>query len=318
MQLFVCKHTLSRKNRDMKILLISLLSLISLPVAANLIHLPTKDSVKVFRSSESFEHNYPVMSGEVLYQAQGDEYYTEGYHASKSVPFSGKRRTIIYDYDSRFSLDFILERISASLRQQGYFSEYECFAIECGESEAMQAFFDPLMRSHEGHYGYQLFSRNLRNDDVISVYAVLIDSKVRVLVDLFGESTDTRYINLSASRSEGEYQGLTVYFAPGATTLSHSSVRLIKDFLAKLGSEAGGKLLIRGHSDRAGNVQVNNIISAARAKSVNQLLADKYGDASCKAQSYGATRPYFYPLSVNHKVTDRRVEIVVLEQGDSC
>lgn len=318
MQLFVCKHILSRKNRDMKILLLSLLSLISLPAAANLIHLPAKDSVKVFRSSEAYEYNYPVMSGGVLFQEQSDEYYSEGYHASKSIPFSGKRRTIIYDYNSQYSLDFVLERISASLRQQGYFTEYECSGIECGEPDAMQALFDPLMNSYEGRYGYQLFSRNLRNDDVISVYAVLIDSRVRVLIELFGEPVDTRYINLRVNHSEDEYNGLTVYFSPASATLSNVSESLIKDFLDKLASKSTGKLLIKGHSDRTGDAQINKVVSAARAKNVYQLLSNEYTGATCKAQSYGATRPYFYPLSANNKVTDRRVEIVILKQDESC
>lgn len=302
----------------MRILLLSLLSLFSLPTTAGLIHLPNNESAKLFRSFETYEYNYPVMSGNVLFQAQSDEHYSEGYYASRTMSFSGKRVTRVYDYDSRFSLDFILERISSSLRQQGYFTEYECSGIECGEPEAMQAFFDPLMSSHEGHYGYQLFSRNLRNEDVISVYAVLIDSKVRVLVDLFGEPADSRYINLNASRAEGEYQGLTIYYAPGVTTLSNSSVRLIKDFLAKYATKPGSKLLVRGHSDRAGNVQLNNMVSAARAKNVHQLLSDEHKGVICKTQSYGATRPYFYPFSVNNKVTDRRVEIVILKQDESC
>lgn len=302
----------------MKILLLSFLSLISLPVAANLIHLPKNNSPDLFRSSQVYEHNYPVMSGGVLFQAQSDKYYSEGYYASKSILFSGKRRTVIYDYDSRFSLNFVLERISSSLRQQGYFSEYECLAIECGEPEAIQAFFDPLMGSHEGQYGYQLFSRNLRNDDMVSVYAVLIDSRVRVQVDLYGEPADKRYINLSASRSKSEFQGLTVYFAPGATSLSPLSVRQIKDFLAKFAGMPDGKLLVRGHSDRSGGVEVNEIVSLARAKNVHQLLNDEYGQFGCKAQNYGAARPYFYPLSVNNNVTDRRVEIVILQQDDDC
>lgn len=302
----------------MKTLFYSLWILLSFPAVAQVIHLQKTESVNLFRSSNTYEHNYAVISGNIVHQEQSDDYYTEGYHASKSILFSGKRHTLMYDYDARYSVDFILQRISASLRQQGYFSEYECLDLECGEPEAIQAFFDPLMNSYEGHYGYQVFSRNLRNDDVISVYAVLIDSQVRVLIDVFGEPADTKYINLSASRAETEFSGLTVYFTPASTKVNDSSAQLIKDFVEKFSSQPNGKLLVKGHSDRAGNEQNNKTVSTARANKVYQLLSNEHSDMACKAQSYHAAHPYFYPLSVNNKVTDRRVEIVILEKNESC
>jgi len=302
----------------MRKLLFSFLLLLPFIANANLQHLSEFESASLFRSTESHEHNYLVMAGAVLYQAEIDDIYSEGYYMSNSINFTGKRLTRIYDYDQSLSLEFILGRISSSLRQQGYSVEYECRGIDCGEAEAFPALFGKLMDSREGRYGYQLFSRNIRHDDMLSVFATLIDSRVRVTVNIFGGMADRKYIDLRPTRTIDEFQGLTVYFGASSTTLNDHSVRLIQDFADQLLEQPAKRLLVRGHTDQTGNIAINKQISSDRAEAVHKLLSKVYGGPVCEAQSFSNTRPYFHLLPAQRGMTDRRVEIVILQDQESC
>lgn len=299
-------------------LLFLFLFLLSFVANANLQHLSEFESASLFRSTESHEHNYPVMAGAVLYQAEIDDMYSEGYYMSNSINFTGKRLAKIYDYDQSLSLEFILSRISSSLRQQGYSVKYECQGIDCGKAEAFPALFGKLMDSREGRYGYQLFSRNTRHDDMLSVFATLIDSRVRVTVNIFGDTAEQKYIDLRPTRTIDEFQGLTVYFGASSTTLNDHSVRLIQDFAGQLLEQPAKRLLVRGHTDQTGNTAINKQISSARAEAVHKLLSKVYDEPACKAQSFSNTRPYFHPLPAQREMTDRRVEIVILQDEEFC
>lgn len=176
--------------------LLSSILLLPLACEAAITHLTDLRKPTLFHSSEHYEHNYPILAGPILYQAISNENYSEGYYPSKVIPFSGTRRTRIFDYDKHLSVDFILNRFSASLRQQGYTAVYECMMIDCGATEAFPSLFGRHMDSHDDRYGYTLFTRTANSNDMISVYAALIDSEVRVTVNLLGSSTDRKYVDL--------------------------------------------------------------------------------------------------------------------------
>lgn len=299
-------------------LLLCLLLWLPLTAAAKILHLPDEGLASQFHVTETYEHDFPVMAGAVLYQAESNDTHSEGYYLDKHVSFSGKRITTFFDYDSSLALEFILNRFSGSLRQQGYTMRYECMGIDCGEAEAFPALFGSLMRSNEGRYGYQLLSRNERNDDMVSIYATLIDSRVRVRVDLLGSASDWRYIDLRPSQKVGAFQGLTVPFGASSARLDERSARLIQDFAGNIANEPVNGLLVKGYADQVGDAAVNKKIAALRAEKVSQALSAVYEGPLCEAQSYGSENPYFYPMRTPAGITDRRVEVVILSGEASC
>lgn len=298
--------------------LLCLLFLLPVTATAELLHLPDNRLASLFHLTETYEHDFPVMAGTVLYQAESNDTYSEGYYLDKHLNFSGKRVTRIFDYDSSLALEFILSRFSASLRQQGYTMRYECLGVDCGEAEAFPAFFGSLMSSNGSRYGYQLLSRNARNDDMVAVYATLIDSRVRVSVDLFGSATDWKYIDLRPAQQVGAFQGLTVPFASSSARLNEYSARLIQDFAENLANEPVNGLLVRGYADRVGDASANKRISALRADRVSRALSEVYEGTICQTQSYGSANPYFHPLHTPTGITDRRVEVAILSGDASC
>lgn len=299
-------------------LLLCFLLWLPMIVTAELLHLPDKGLARLFHATESYEYDFPVMAGTVLYQAESNDTHSEGYYLDRQVNFSGKRITKVFDYDSSLALEFILSRFSASLRQQGYTMRYECMGVDCGEAEAFPALFGSLMSSNESRYGYQLLSRNARNDDMVSIYATLIDSQVRVNVDLLGSAGDWKYIDLRPAQQVGAFQGLTVPFASSSARLNEQSARLIQDFAGNLANEPVNGLLVRGYADRVGDASVNKQISALRADRVSRALSEVYEGPLCQAQSYGSDSPYFHPLRTPAGLSDRRVEVVILSGDASC
>ena len=288
------------------------LCLAAFSLRAELVHFPVAEQPHLFAEKLTQEFEYPVVAGAVQLQAESDEFYTSGYHAEESIVFTGKRTSLMYDYAPHLSLEFILNRVYRSLLQQGYFLEYECYSQECGEASAMQVFTDDLMEAGEDRYGYKLFSRNLRNDDMISVYAVLIDSSVRVLFDIYSDSNDDFYINLNSRQAAKEFAGMTLYFKIGSSVVEDRFAQLATDFIEKiLAGDPDARFLVNGHSDRSGAEVKNRLLSSQRVNRVGHLFSLRNTDRLCGSKSFGSSAPYFYS-AVRHNY------IVVAESAKNC
>lgn len=295
------------------------LYLVAFSLQAELIHFPATERPHLFANKFTQEFEYPVVAGAVRLQAESNELYTSGYHAEESIAYSGKRISLIYDYAPHLSLEFILNRIYRSLLQQGYFLEYECYSQECGDASAIQVFTDDLMETGESRYGYKLFSRNLRNDDMISVYAVLIDSSVRVLFDIYSDFNDDLYINLSNRQAAKEFAGMTLYFKVGSSVVEDRFAQLAADFIEKvLASDPGGRFLIKGHSDQSGTEVENRLLSSQRANWVGEVFSPGNKGKICGSKSFGSSSPYFYSAVRHNFISDRRAEIVAVESAKDC
>ena len=109
-----------------------------------------------------------------------------------------------------------------------------------------------------------------------------------------------------------------VLFETGRASLmagAKRSMHKLVDFLAENGER---KVLIEGHTDNVGSSTYNIDLSLRRAESVANLLKERGIDASrIVTKGYGEQYPITGNNSAIGKQKNRRVEIVILNEGDN-
>ncbi|CCJ71555.1 putative OmpA-family membrane protein [Cronobacter condimenti 1330] len=109
-------------------------------------------------------------------------------------------------------------------------------------------------------------------------------------------------------------------FDSGKSVLKDGSTKILVNALVGIKAKPGWLIVVSGHTDNTGSVQLNQILSLHRAESVRNWMRDT-GDVpeSCFAvQGYGDSRPIASNDTPDGRAHNRRVEISLVPQADAC
>ncbi|EMH4161426.1 OmpA family protein [Pluralibacter gergoviae] len=109
-------------------------------------------------------------------------------------------------------------------------------------------------------------------------------------------------------------------FDSGKALLKDGSTKVLVNALVGIKARPGWLILVSGHTDNTGSVQLNQSLSLQRAEAVRNWMRDT-GDVpgSCFAvQGYGDSRPIASNDSQEGRARNRRVEISLVPQADAC
>lgn len=109
-------------------------------------------------------------------------------------------------------------------------------------------------------------------------------------------------------------------FDSGKSALKDGSTKILVNALVGIKAKPGWLIVVSGHTDNTGSVQLNQTLSLQRAEAVRNWMRDT-GDVpeSCFAvQGYGDSRPIASNNTPDGRAHNRRVEISLVPQADAC
>ncbi|ENN2746860.1 OmpA family protein [Salmonella enterica] len=109
-------------------------------------------------------------------------------------------------------------------------------------------------------------------------------------------------------------------FDSGKSVLKPGSTKMLVNALVRIKARPGWLIVVSGHTDNTGSVQLNQTLSLQRAEAVRNWMRDT-GDVpeSCFAvQGYGDSRPVASNDTPDGRAHNRRVEISLVPQADAC
>ncbi|EBS1324037.1 OmpA family protein [Salmonella enterica subsp. enterica serovar Muenchen] len=109
-------------------------------------------------------------------------------------------------------------------------------------------------------------------------------------------------------------------FDSGKSALKDDSTKILVNALVGIKARPGWLIVVSGHTDNTGSVQLNQTLSLQRAEAVRNWMRDT-GDVpeSCFAvQGYGDSRPIASNDTPDGRAHNRRVEISLVPQADAC
>ncbi|MBL5837756.1 OmpA family protein [Enterobacter asburiae] len=109
-------------------------------------------------------------------------------------------------------------------------------------------------------------------------------------------------------------------FDSGKSVLKPGYTKMLVNSLVGIKARPGWLIVVSGHTDNTGSVQLNQTLSLQRAEAVRNWMRDT-GDVpeSCFAvQGYGDSRPIASNDTPDGRAHNRRVEISLVPQADAC
>ncbi len=134
---------------------------------------------------------------------------------------------------------------------------------------------------------------------------------------------EQRYQELQELNAQMTSRGLVltlgdVLFETNKAQLMAGAQRALDKLVDFLNENATRKVLIEGHTDNVGSSTYNIDLSLRRAEAVARVLKDKGIDESrIVTKGYGELYPVAENSSASGKQQNRRVEIVILNEGDT-
>lgn len=108
-----------------------------------------------------------------------------------------------------------------------------------------------------------------------------------------------------------------VFFEVDKATLLPAGKRKIAEFSKSLQQYDSRSILIEGHTDNSGDKTYNQSLSERRAKAVRDVLvAQGFNPQRLITKGFGETRPVGSNATKPGRQQNRRVEIVILNEGE--
>ena len=103
-----------------------------------------------------------------------------------------------------------------------------------------------------------------------------------------------------------------IYFDTGQDTLRPESDAALAQVGLLMRDDPGLRLMVEGHTDSTGSMEVNQTLSQRRANRVRDAIVTRYGVAPERlgAAGYGASRPVADNATEQGRAMNRRVELV--------
>lgn len=196
------------------------------------------------------------------------------------------------------------------------------------------------------HYAYllkqeiEVAKESARGKELSEQIEGLRDKKTKALLDakedqLVKAQEEARMANERALGLEQKYQELQelnakmtsrglvltlgdVLFETGQASLMSGAKRALDKLVDFLAENEERKVLIEGHTDNVGSTIYNIDLSLRRAEAVSNVLKEKGIDEDrIVTKGYGEQYPVTGNISASGKQQNRRVEIVILNEGDT-
>jgi len=196
------------------------------------------------------------------------------------------------------------------------------------------------------HYAYllkqeiEVAKESARGKELSEQIEGLRDKKTKALLDakedqLVKAQEEARMANERALGLEQKYQELQelnakmtsrglvltlgdVLFETGQASLMSGAKRALDKLVDFLAENEERKVLIEGHTDNVGSTIYNIDLSLRRAEAVLNVLKEKGIDEDrIVTKGYGEQYPVTGNISASGKQQNRRVEIVILNEGDT-
>lgn len=104
----------------------------------------------------------------------------------------------------------------------------------------------------------------------------------------------------------------TLYFMHGTSSLTPDSLSDLDNILSRATTWPGSDIVITGHTDRVGSVELNDQLSLQRALAIRELvLLRGFDPARVEATGRGEREPVIPTEDEVHESRNRRAEIVV-------
>jgi outer membrane protein OmpA-like peptidoglycan-associated protein len=129
------------------------------------------------------------------------------------------------------------------------------------------------------------------------------------------DSTITSSTIFKTPLKQGYKIDLNVVFANNSYAIDPIFYSEIDKFSAFMNEEQKVKVLISGHTDKAGDDASNQLLSQRRAESVKSYLIKKGINAQrIKTKGFGETMPaYEYAPNSESNILNRRIEVEIIE-----
>ena len=137
------------------------------------------------------------------------------------------------------------------------------------------------------------------------------------------QELESKYQELQELNAQMTKRGIVltlgdVLFEVGKSDLAVGATRPLEKLVAFMEDNPERIVLIEGHTDNVGSSTYNVDLSLRRADAVAALLQEKGVDASrIVTRGYGKEFPVVSNATATGKQQNRRVEIVILKEGDS-
>lgn len=168
-----------------------------------------------------------------------------------------------------------------------------------GDAAAAQVAFDCWLQEQE---------ENIQPDDIAACRSVF-EAAIARLEDDAGAAQAASAIE--PSQLPGPF---VVHFAFDSAELSGKAAEIVKQAAVALSASGASRVMLSGHTDRAGSQNYNLALSQQRAEAVARLLqssgikAELIGTAG-----YGKSRPSDHSKDERRQADDRRVEIAFVK-----
>lgn len=112
---------------------------------------------------------------------------------------------------------------------------------------------------------------------------------------------------------------LSVYgfdFLPGSADINPSNFALMDKIVKSISEFENSKVVVSGHTDSTGKVDINNSLSQQRAQNVAKFLNEVGGIGADRitAEGYGQTQPVASNSTPEGRALNRRVEILIVNK----
>ncbi|MEZ4331868.1 MAG: DUF4892 domain-containing protein [Myxococcota bacterium] len=263
---------------------------------------------------------YPGSRIQVYKQVDFDRYPlalgVEKNAPARVQPIEGRVTKIGYVNPSGRSAFEIYRNYEDALRKAGFEKLWSCEAGACGRAMNWNA-LNGLTASGGPNDIRYLVARAQARDQVVTV-AMAVNTTGTTVHIVESKAMDTGLVTASAAElaagieRDGHMSVYDLHFDPSRAELRPESKASLDEIARLLRERPTLELLVVGHTDATGGLEMNMKLSADRAASVVRALTTDYGIAPARLAAHGAgpLAPVASNRSEQGRAANRRVDLV--------
>jgi outer membrane protein OmpA-like peptidoglycan-associated protein len=235
------------------------------------------DQARLVQQRDVIDGEFELISGPMLYQKHEDAFFSKGYRPRSTVKLTGTLRREIHDLPGSKAAYGVYRRVVEALQEAGFEPVYQCRQQACGNAEGWPLYLGPLIGGPAQAQHYYLGAAAGKASlpaPYVAIHVNELEGQARLLVD---------YVvpDLTGLKSRSKplpMRSPAIFFDRSRATpaaASHAAMRSLSRRL--LESAPGDVLVLHGHADTDGTLLGNIILSAHRARVLQQLLVEQHG-----------------------------------------
>jgi hypothetical protein len=210
----------------------------------------------------------------------------------------------------------IYKNYEEALKKAGFQTLWTCAAGECGQTMHWNTLNGLTGSGAIADIRY-LTVRGKVNGQPVTVAMASGTTHTRIHI-IEGRKMDSGLVTASAAElaegidRDGHIPVYTIYFDTGKATLKPESTPSLEQIAKLMQTRASLKLIVVGHTDNSGSMELNMRLSADRAASVMAALTGTFKIEASRLRAHGAgpLAPVASNRTEDGKAKNRRVELV--------